>query len=140
MIALIQILSSIVIAILILRWDIKTDEDKKNNEVVINHKKEWWQRLGLMSVPIIISAIPLGEWYYVIISGIMFGSWYWLFFDGCWQKYVAGNNFFSVSKTGKGWLDGFQRKIGSVSSFLIKAILIIVSTFFYIKFFPKINL
>lgn len=126
------IIAGIVLAFIVFVWDILTDKRKyEKGDYYFNHSKELWMRVALLIPAMICFSLKQDWWIYLIVP-FMVGFWYWFLFDGTYNVYVLGKNFFtyigSVSDT-----DKKLQKIGWVKALIIKLAGILLFTYLYLK-------
>jgi hypothetical protein len=119
--------------IVVLRWDILDDFQKWQNNIPINHAKEWRIR-GLYMIPsFILFILPQINWWQPVIVFFMIGSIWWEFFDGFYNKLRNKPWRFNGSvDPDDSILDKFLYKIGDTWEAVLKWGLILVSVALYV--------
>ena len=127
------ITSSIVLAALILWWDIQSDFKYWKQKKDINHSNQGFKRLMLLTPSIIMMAIPI-TWVStkllvivaiillcVLISFGVIGFWYWLLFDGLYAN-KRRYNFWNLGSddAGDGKADNFLQSLSKSQHIALK--------------------
>lgn len=112
-----MIIAGIICFVAVLVWDLVTDYRKWLKERVINHDKEFWVRVALLTPTGIL--LSWGHtWQIWIVVAAMIGFWWLTLFDGIFNLLRRDGFFDIVGTTGR--LDRLQRKIGVIPSAAIK--------------------
>ncbi len=125
--------SAIVLAALILWWDVKADFKYWKQKKDINHSNQGFKRLMLLTPSIIMLAIPI-TWVStkllaivaviilcVLISFGVIGFWYWLLFDGLYSN-KRRYNFWNLGSDGPedGKTDNFLQSLTKSQHIAVK--------------------
>jgi hypothetical protein len=125
----------VILFLAVLAWDILSDYKKWLKNSSVEHTKEAWLRMLLLSPSIIGFTIfhPVKHWGILVLSIFMVLSIFWYLFDGFYNKIRGFDWWFSGSiDEDESKFDNFLRWLGGFWGKVIKIGGIIIFTVLYI--------
>ena len=132
---MINILIAILLFLVILRWDVKSDAKKTK----VDHTKEAWIRAAFLLPSYLCFLFPIDNtnvWMIIsklVVTALMMEAWWWEFFDGClniekdhsWRFNGSDDKDDAIS-------DNILQELSPVKQAILKWGLIILFTTLYI--------